>query len=216
MDKKVQNQKGTAVAANSQGKPRIRERTGPTFQEELRSQGEGANRGLPVFPRHKARAKTITVDQAKALARYSPCIKNSAARHGVPIELICGVILQESGGNAKARSHAGAKGLMQLMDGTAKRFGVKNAYDPAQNIEGGTKYLRSLLDRYNGNVELSLAAYNAGELNVEKHGMKVPPFAETRNYVPNVLGYAQAMIEMLQAGPAPGGPSTVAIRGKLA
>jgi len=137
--------------------------------------------------------------QAQRLARYAPVIQDAARRHNVPIELICGVILQESGANPRAVSHAGAKGLMQLMDGTAKRFGVANSFDPRQNIEGGTKYLRFLLTHFKGNVELALAGYNAGEHNVAKHGNKIPPFRETQNYVPAVLGYTQSMIDILTA-----------------
>lgn len=158
-------------------------------------------------------SQTISTDQAKRLARYAPLIKNAAARHGVPIELICGVILQESGGNARAVSPAGARGLMQLMPQTARRFGVHNSFDPTQNIEGGTKYLRFLLDRFKGNVELALAGYNAGEQNVEKYGMRIPPFRETQNYVPNVLNYARAMVEMLKPAAS---PPPLAIRDKLA
>ena len=144
-------------------------------------------------------AKTITTVQAQRLARHSGEIQNAAMRHNVPVELICGVILQESNGNPKAVSSAGAQGLMQLMPDTAKRFGVTDPFDPKQNIDGGTKYLRFLLDRFNGKVDLALAGYNAGEGNVEKHGMKIPPFRETQNYVPAVLGYTQSMIDILVA-----------------
>jgi soluble lytic murein transglycosylase-like protein len=151
-------------------------------------------------PPKLARPKDITMVQAQRLARLAPLIADAARRNDVPIPIICGVILQESGGNPRAVSSAGAKGLMQLMPGTAKRFGVRDPFDPQQNIEGGTKYLRWLLDRFGGNIELALAGYNAGEGNVEKYGMKVPPFSETRAYIPNVLGYTQAMINALYAG----------------
>lgn len=148
-------------------------------------------------PQHKA----ITVTQANRLAKYAPTIQECSKKYNVPVELICGVILQESGGNHKAVSHAGAKGLMQLMPGTAKRFGVTNSFDARQNIDGGTKYLRFLLDRFKGDYRLALAGYNAGERNVEKYGNKIPPFAETRAYVPNVLGYADAIWSVLHPQP---------------
>lgn len=213
MDKKVGQTKLSALYPHAVEKHKKAQKQERSFSEALKSQDKGNAKALPHFPAEKARAKTITTAQAQRLARYAPMIKESAAKHQVPIELICGVILQESDANPRALSRAGARGLMQLMPETARRFGVKNSSDPAQNIEGGTKYLRWLLDRYDGNVELALAGYNAGEANVEKHGMRVPPFRETRNYVPNVLGYARAMIEMLRPA-AP--PSTLAIRDKMA
>lgn len=200
MDKKVSQTQFASLYRSAVEKQKAVKNTGRSFQEELKAkQFESSSSGssLPEFPSHRARSKTITTAQANKLARHAPIIKNTAAKHGVPVELICGVILQESQGNPRAVSHAGAKGLMQLMPQTARRFGVANPMDPAQNIEGGTRYLRWLLDRYNGNVELTLAAYNAGEQNVEKYGNRIPPFIETQNYVPNVLGYAKAMIEML-------------------
>lgn len=182
-----------------------------SFGEVLKSTKEKTDKtkekssSLPEFPYAKARVKTITLAQANRIAQLAPIIQDAAKRHNVPVELICGIIIQESGGNARAVSKTGAKGLMQLMNGTARRFGVSNSFNPTQNIEGGTKYLKWLLDRFNGNVELTVAAYNAGEGNVEKHGMKVPPFRETQDYVPNVLGYCVAMIEILSqpAAPAP-------------
>lgn len=153
-----------------------------------------ARRSQP--PVRLGRAKAITSLQAQRLARLAPAIEGAAARHGVPVELICGVILQESGANPRAVSSAGARGLMQLMPGTARRFGVTNSFDPIQNIEGGTRYLRFLLEKFKGNFALALAGYNAGEGNVEKYGNKVPPFAETQAYVPNVLGYTQTMVDI--------------------
>ena len=213
MDKKVGSTKLAAQYPKAFEKHQEAKKRDRSFSEALTNQSKGNAKALPHFPAHKARPKTITTAQAQRLARYAPVIKQSAAKHQVPIELICGVILQESSANPRAISHAGAKGLMQLMPQTARRFGVANSFDPAQNIEGGTKYLRWLLDRYDGNVELALAGYNAGEANVEKHGNRVPPFRETRNYVPNVLGYTRAVIDMLRP-PTP--PSTLAMRDKLA
>ncbi len=145
------------------------------------------------------KARKIHEKHAKRLARYAPLIQESAKRNNVPVELICGVMLQESGGRAKAVSHCGAKGLMQLMPATARRFGVQDVFDPQQNIEGGARYLRWLLDHFDGNVELALAGYNAGEHNVKKYGNKIPPFRETQAYVPAVLGYTQTMIDIFSA-----------------
>lgn len=118
--------------------------------------------------------------------RYEHLIQESAQRHGVDPGLIRAVIKAESGFNPQATSSKGAMGLMQLTPATAQAMRVKDPYDPAQNIEGGTKYLRRLLGQFNGNVALALAAYNAGPEAVAKHG-GIPPIAETQNYVSSVL-----------------------------
>ncbi len=116
---------------------------------------------------------------------YSRTVEEIAAEHSVPAELIHSVIEVESNYNPYAVSPKGALGMMQLIPATARRFGVANVFDPVENIQGGAKYLRYLLDLYNGDFRLALAAYNAGEQAVAKFG-DVPPYPETRNYVQEV------------------------------
>jgi soluble lytic murein transglycosylase-like protein len=113
-------------------------------------------------------------------------IKEVAARHGVRADLVAAVIEAESDFNPRAVSRRGARGLMQLMPKTAKRLGVADPFDPKENIEGGVKHLRAMMDRFDNNIPLALAAYNAGEVAVIKY-RGVPPYRETRAYVKRIM-----------------------------
>jgi soluble lytic murein transglycosylase-like protein len=125
---------------------------------------------------------------------YDPIIADVSRRFRVDQALIKAVIRAESAFQADAVSPKGARGLMQLMPGTAQRHGVRNIHEPAENIQGGVTHLRMLLDRYKGNVVLALAAYNAGEGWVDHHG-GIPPFQETRDYVTRVLQFRQQYLQ---------------------
>ncbi len=123
---------------------------------------------------------------ARPEVRYHDIIARVAAEQGVDAKLVHAVIEVESNYQERARSSKGAKGLMQLMPETARRYAVANPYDPVANIEAGIKHLRSLLERFTQNVPLALAAYNAGEAAVQRFG-GIPPFQETRAYVSRIL-----------------------------
>lgn len=122
-------------------------------------------------------------------------IEQSAKNNQLDSELIHAVMHVESAYKANAKSPKGAQGLMQLMPATASRFGVNNSNDPAQNIEGGAKYLRELLNLFNNDVSLAVAAYNAGEQAVIKYGNHIPPYKETQAYVPKVLNLYKALLK---------------------
>jgi soluble lytic murein transglycosylase-like protein len=130
--------------------------------------------------------RTTTADASSAGGpRFDDFVVEHARRHSLRPELVRAVIQVESGYNPRATSPKGAMGLMQLMPATARSLGVRNPYDPEDNIRGGTRYLRLLLDRYDGNEQLALAAYNAGSGAVDRYG-RIPPYRETRDYVRRV------------------------------
>ncbi|MBD3403638.1 transglycosylase SLT domain-containing protein [candidate division GN15 bacterium] len=145
---------------------------------------------VPIRNRVRSGSDPIT-------SRFGEIIDRAAAEHKLDSALIRSVIRAESNGDPQAVSHAGAKGLMQLMDSTAADLGVTDSFDPAQNIAGGTRYLAALLNRF-GDLRLALAAYNAGPGAVEKHG-GVPPYAETENYVEKVTRLFQATRTLTEA-----------------
>ncbi len=116
---------------------------------------------------------------------YYPIIIKHSKRYDVDPLLVKAVIMAESSFNPNAVSHVGAQGLMQLMPGTARYLGVKDSFNPEHNIQGGVKYIKKLLDRFGGNVQLALAAYNAGSQNVRKYG-GIPPYPETKKYIKKV------------------------------
>jgi soluble lytic murein transglycosylase-like protein len=121
------------------------------------------------------------------VTNFAPIIQSSAEKYGVDPNLVSAVIQTESSGNPKAVSHAGAMGLMQLMPSNVNEYGVRDPFDPVQNIDAGTRQLSDLLKQYNGDVDLALAAYNAGPGAVSKYG-GIPPYAETQNYVRKIRG----------------------------
>lgn len=153
----------------------------------------------PVAVRASLRGKLPVPEQvlpqarSAASARWASLIEQVAAEHAVDAHLLHAIVTVESAYNPQARSHAGALGLMQVIPATGKRFGASNLLDPLQNLRAGTAYLVWLNKRFNGNLELMLAAYNAGEGAVQRHGNRVPPYTETRQYVAKVtaLYYAR-------------------------
>lgn len=127
-----------------------------------------------------------STNAAKSRAEIDNLIEEYSAKNGLDADFVKAVVRQESGFNPNAKSKCGAMGLMQLMPSTAKGLGVTNAFDAEQNIYGGTKYLKGLLDRFGNNKELALAAYNAGPNAVKKY-KGIPPYTETQNYVKSIM-----------------------------
>ncbi|HKP13065.1 MAG TPA: lytic transglycosylase domain-containing protein [Blastocatellia bacterium] len=140
--------------------------------------------------------KTYNVWKDPALNQV---ISEEAAKHGIDPLLVHAVVWQESRGNPKAHSHKGAGGVMQMMPATAKRFGVRNRFDKKESVRGGLEYLAWLLDRYNGDVALALAGYNAGEGNVDYYG-NIPPFRETQDYVVQIARRYKELRDQMATG----------------
>jgi soluble lytic murein transglycosylase-like protein len=140
-----------------------------------------------AVPPVAAQAPATPTPDALLAAQFMPVIQKVAQETSVSPLLLHAVIAVESGYDAKAVSRKGAQGLMQLTPGTAQRFGVRNAFDPMQNVRGGALYLKWLLHYFDGDLKLALAGYNAGEQEVVRAGYKIPAIKETRDYVPKVL-----------------------------
>ena len=139
----------------------------------------------PLPPQPAAPAPVIAGPIDPANVPYAQLIADTARRHAVSVPLLTALVWQESGFRPRARSRVGARGLTQLMPGTARMLGVRDSYDPVQNLDGGARYLRTQLTRF-GSVRLALAAYNAGPGAVRRY-RGIPPYRETRNYVTSVL-----------------------------
>jgi soluble lytic murein transglycosylase-like protein len=144
--------------------------------------------------------KEHSIDWLARSAQYDGVIKGAAKDATIQAQLVRAVIVVESGFNPRAVSKRGAIGLMQLQPATAKRYGVKNIYDPGENVRAGAHYLSDLLARFDSNLELALAAYNAGEEAVERYGRHVPPYRETLAYVPSVMKVYHRLMDQAHAG----------------
>ncbi len=149
------------------------------------SVGTRASGAVAAAPTTGEFRTTKAVTASSRQTQFDSIIEQNAAAHGVSPHLVRAVIQQESAFNPRARSHKGAMGLMQLMPATAAELGVEDPYDPYENIRGGVAYLKGLLVKFEQNVELALAAYNAGPKAVEKYGA-IPPYRETRDYVSRI------------------------------
>lgn len=165
---------------------------------------------VPVDPRYQfllasAKEKTQSGQSYDAVllataSKFDPLIESAAAATAVEPQLLRAVIAVESGFNTRAVSKAGAAGLMQLMPATARRYGVRDRFDPTQNIHAGARYLKTLIERYGNDIKLALAAYNAGEQAVDRCGRCIPGYRETQAYVPRVWQMYQRLLAQPEAG----------------
>jgi len=145
--------------------------------------------GKPNPPKTAAKGAYTLERMQLNKSLFTPMIEKIAKRLRLHPGLLHAVVQVESAYNPKATSNKGAQGLMQLMPATASRYGVDDAYDPSQNLEGGARYLKDLLSMFKYDLKLALAAYNAGENAVKKYGNEIPPYPETQNYVQKVMGH---------------------------
>jgi len=167
-----------------------RDANGTLVVSNRRPAGAGETKTFEVPKAPEVRATRYVAANRSSV--YDDLIDDNSRLQGVRPDLVRAVMQVESAFNPYARSPKGALGLMQLMPGTMRHFGVRNPFDPADNVRAGVAYLRELLDRYENNEELALAAYNAGPEAVDKHGRSIPPYRETRNYVVKIHGLASA------------------------
>lgn len=183
-----------ALAAAVAAPHLLRDANGVFSTGETQDAAVGAKEGLATGPAAvagispSARSPGTSPDGSDS-RRFAAIVERASRANGVDAALVHAVIHAESSYDPDARSPAGASGLMQLMPETAKHYGVKDLFDPGQNISGGVKFLRDLLRQFNGNVELALAAYNAGSTAVIRAGHRIPPLAETQAYVPKVIDH---------------------------
>ena len=168
------------------------EQPAPTLKPLVKQRGRRlvATRNFDYAPSNLPLVQPTSLNALSALSGFTTgnatvdsYIVDSGTRNAVDPLLIYAIMHQESTFKARAMSYKGARGLMQLMPGTAARFGVNSIWDPRQNIEGGTRYMRFLLDQFGGDIKLALAGYNAGEGAVMKYGNRIPPYSETQEYV---------------------------------
>lgn len=147
----------------------------------------------PSDPRYArmSRVRVIATADLRMPDIYLPLLRKVAREHSIDQALLQAVMAAESGYDPNAISRKGAVGLMQLMPETARRYGVRNLYDPAENMRGGARYLSDLMQKFNNDMSLVLAAYNAGEDAIVRYGNRIPPYRETRQYVPRVMNFYQ-------------------------
>jgi hypothetical protein len=175
---------GKNLVGDISPKPEENSRAEALQSEVIGTVARAAYSGEPVMEASVASTGDPKLDELTAAA---------AAKYGLDQRLLIAVMRQESSFKPRAISHKGARGLMQLMPATAQRFGVRDIFDPAQNIDGGAQYLRFLLDTFDGDLALALAGYNAGENAVARYGNRVPPYRETRDYVQRISAHYQRL-----------------------